>query len=92
VAGDLDAIFAYISKDSPHNASKFVARLLGAIEQLKNFPHRTIVEGEGSRSVMPVRSLPTEGYVVFFRVDDQQHVVRIVHVRHGARQRPHGFD
>ena len=91
VAANLEAIFKRINKDSPQNAPEFVERVLDAIASLKIFPHRTVVEGQGSRTKHPVRSLPVNSYVIFFRVIDEHHVVRVVQVRHGARRRPKRF-
>lgn len=85
---DLKSLHAYISLDSPDNAAKMVERLLTAIESLKLFPHRTVVQYAGSRLKRPVRSLPVKPYVIFFRVLDDDRLVRILTIRHGARRRP----
>jgi plasmid stabilization system protein ParE len=92
VAADLEAIFDHIAKDSPANAGKMVARILTAIERLKILPHRNVVEGQSARLKHPVRSVPVQSYIVYFRVIDEHHVVRILQVRHGARKRPKRFD
>jgi plasmid stabilization system protein ParE len=91
VASDLDAIFNRIAKDSPPNASAFVGRILDAFSGLRIFPHRTVVEGQSPKARNPVRSLAVDSYIVFFRVLDKQEAVRILQVRHGARQRPKRF-
>jgi plasmid stabilization system protein ParE len=83
---DLQRIFAHIAKDSSQNASAMVDRILTAIDGLKGFPHRTIVEADNPDA--PLRSLPVPPYVVFFRVFDAQRAIKILHVRHGARRRP----
>jgi toxin ParE1/3/4 len=87
-AAELQAIFDYIAQDSPQNASGMVARILDAIDKLRMFPHRTVVEKQNPRLKHPVRSLPVQSHIVFFRVIDEQHVVRILRVRHGAMKRP----
>lgn len=37
---DLEAIFEYIRRDSPQNASAMIARLLDAVDGLNILPHR----------------------------------------------------
>jgi toxin ParE1/3/4 len=91
VARDLEAIFDHIAKDSPENAARMVDRILQSIERLKVLPHRNVVEGQSPRLRHPVRSLPVQSYVVYFRVVEEHQVVRIVLVRHGARRRPKRF-
>lgn len=89
---DLERIHEYISKDSPQNADAMISRILDALELVKQFPHRTIVEHQSPKIRYPVRSLPVWPYVVCFRVLDDQSVVRVLHVRHGARRQPKRFD
>jgi toxin ParE1/3/4 len=91
-AKDLEAIFEHIAGDSPSNARGMVERILSAIEHLKDFPHRTVVEGQPAGSKHPIRSLPVESYMVFFRVIDEHRVVRILRVRHGAQRRLKRYD
>ena len=92
VASDLEAIFDHIAKDSPVNAARMVERILTAIERLKILPHRNVVEGQSASLKYPVRSLPVQSYVVYFRVIEEKRVVRVLQVRHGARRRPKRFD
>ena len=54
-AADLQAIFDRIAKDSAANAPKMAARILGAIEDLKRFPNRNVVENQSARVRHPVR-------------------------------------
>lgn len=91
VARDLEGIFKRIAADSPNNAAVFVARILDAIATLKIFPHHNIVAGQSVRSKYPVRSLPVQSYIVFYRVIDEHRIVRVLQVRHGARKRPKRF-
>lgn len=65
-----------------------MTRILDALEPLKQFPHRTVVERQNRKLRHPVRSLPVPPYIVYFRVLDDQRVIRVLHVRHGARRRP----
>jgi plasmid stabilization system protein ParE len=87
VSADLSAIFEHIAKDSRRNAGRMVGRILDAIEGLKIFPHRNVLEGQHPRVKHPVRSLPVGAYMIFFRVEDGPKVLRVLRVRHGAQRR-----
>jgi len=87
-ASDLTRIHEYISRDSVQNADAMVGRILDALEPLKEFPHRNVVAVENPRLAYPARSIVIRPYVVFFRVIEDQKIVRVLHVRHGARRRP----
>jgi toxin ParE1/3/4 len=80
-----------MAKNSPQNALKMVNRILKAIEGLNAFPHRNVVAPQKRRLKHPVRSLPVQSYIIFFRVIEKSRTVRILHVRHGARRRPRRF-
>jgi plasmid stabilization system protein ParE len=86
VSTDLQRIFAHIARDSPQNAASTVARILDLIQSSKTFPHRAVVEVDNPTA--PLRSLPVPPYLVFFRVFDENRIVKVLHVRHGARRRP----
>ena len=88
VLADLEQIHGFISRDSPQNAASRIERILDAIDLLEIFPHRTVVERQTSALRYPVRSLPVKPYVIYFRVIEDERVVVIRHIRHGARQKP----
>jgi toxin ParE1/3/4 len=90
-ANDLEGISDYIAKDSPANAARMVGRILDAIELLKIFPHRNVVEGQHPKIRHPVRTLPVQSYIIFFRVDDARQAVRVLRIRDGAMRRPKRF-
>lgn len=85
---DLEEIHASISRDSPQNAALMLERILDSIDLLEVFPHRTVVERQTSSLRFPVRSLPVKPYVIYFRVIEDERIVVIRHIRHGARQQP----
>ena len=60
-------------------------------EQPLPVAHRTVVEDQDPRLKHPIRSLPVESYVIFFRVIEEHAVVRILRVLHGAQRRPKHF-
>ncbi|MEA2708624.1 MAG: toxin ParE1/3/4 [Phycisphaerales bacterium] len=90
-AADLETIFDRIQSRSPQNAPRVVKRILNAINGLKAFPHRTIARGYIGKVKDPVRSLPVQSWIVFFRVRDDKRDVRVLRVRHGAQRRPRGL-
>src|SRR5438034_10439497 len=85
---DLEGIHAFIAKDSPRNAASMLERILDTIDSLEIFPHRTVVERQSRKIRYPVRSVPAKPYVIYFRVIEEEGVVVIRHIRHGARRRP----
>ena len=89
---DLQSIYDYISKDSQQNAAGTIARILDALEPLKLLPHRSLVERQSTKIRHPVRQITVRPYNVYFRVLDDEKVVRVLHVRHAARRRPKRFD
>ena len=89
---DIEAIYNYIAQDSPVNAAAMVKRILDALEALKQSPHRNLVQRQNRKLRHPVRSLPVQPYIAYFRVYDTGRAVRIIHIRHGARHRPRKFD
>ena len=89
---DIEGIYDHIACDSPDNAPSMVKRILDALEPLRQFPHHNLVQRQNRKLRHPVRSLPVRPYIVYFRVYDDDRVVRIVHVRHAARHRPRKFD
>jgi len=85
---DLERIYDYIAKDSPGRAAQLITRILDSIEPLKQFPHRAVRDGHAAKLRYPVRSLPVRPYIIYFRVLDDEKIVRVLHVRHGSRRRP----
>jgi len=78
---DLDSIWDFIARDSPHYATQTVQRLIDAVEPLATFPAmgRHVPEAESD----DMRELIVGGYRVIYRVMGQQ--VEIATVVHGSR-------
>jgi plasmid stabilization system protein ParE len=87
-ASDLEHIYDWIARDSTDRARSMVQRIMDALEPLKEFPHRTVVGHQNPRLRYPARSLVVRPYVIYFRVLEDKKVVRVLHVRHGARRAP----
>lgn len=82
---DLEAILAwYLTKAGPATAAKVQARIVGAVDKLRDFPER-IRESEripGTRELV-IHPLP---YVAF--VQPQSDHLVVLNVVHGARRFP----
>ena len=85
---DLEGIFDYITRDSPQNARKMIRTLLDAIDGLSILPGRFNVPRSGSVRGRQIRSMPVRPYLVRYRIDEAQKIVRILRIRHGARKKP----
>src|SRR5688500_11357517 len=65
---DLDGIIERIAKRSPQSAKRVLHRILANVDSLKTFPNRTVVRGRGGSGKAPVRTLPVQSWIIFFRV------------------------
>ena len=77
---NLEAIYHYISGESPGRAGPFIQRLIEAAESLQELPRRgrVVPEGDGSQ-----REIFVDSYRLIYRIDNDQ--IFIVTVVHGAR-------
>jgi plasmid stabilization system protein ParE len=64
---NLQAIYDYISKDSPQNAARLVNRILDAMTTLQQFSYRNIVEHQSRKLKYPVRSIVVRPSHLFSR-------------------------
>lgn len=87
-AADLRSIFDYIAQDSPQNAAKVIDGLLIAMDALILFPRRYPVVTSRRQPRHQTRLMPVRPYLVYYRIIEDDHVVLISEVRHGARRRP----
>ena len=79
--GDLEAIHAYIGRDSPFYASRTVEQMLQAIDRLEHFPELGRIVSEFQRPDM--RELIVGAYrIVYHR---ELETVGLVTIVHGAR-------
>lgn len=81
-SADLEAIVAYIARDSPHHALAVADRLIATVEKLARFPRigRIVPEFDDPK----LRQIVWRGYRVIYRVEDVG--VTVVTVIHGARR------
>lgn len=89
---DLDEIWEYIKQTSPANAVKVIDGLWQAMQSLREFPRRYQVVSAHSRPRKAVRRMPVPPYLVYYRVLEGAHVVRVLTVRHGRQRQPRRFE
>ena len=82
---DLEAIRAFIEQDSPHYASVVIARLIRAVDQLRDFPQSGRVVPEFERRA--VREIVERPYRIIYRVTGKDEI-QVLTVHHGARRMP----
>ncbi|MBC7785104.1 MAG: type II toxin-antitoxin system RelE/ParE family toxin [Burkholderiales bacterium] len=87
-AHEIEAIHAWIAQDSPQNARQMVAKIFAAIDGLQVLPHRNVVRHLSPRLRNAVRSLPVRPYVMYFRIAEDDRIVYVLTLRHGARRKP----
>ncbi len=78
---DLESIREYIAKDSEYYASRFIGKILEAVEQVGHFPEmgRRVPEAEEEN----VRELLFQNYRIMYRAQPQR--ILILTVIHAAR-------
>jgi plasmid stabilization system protein ParE len=89
---ELEQLYMWVVERAPQQGAAWFNRLERAILSLDQHPKRCPVAAESIDPDHPVRGLTygrkSHGYRVFFTVDDGTSMVRVVHVRRGARRRP----
>ncbi len=83
---DLQSILGCIADDNPIAAERVGGALLDHIETLRSFPMR----GASVRRDQQVRLLIHTPYPIYYEVDSERGLVRVLHIWHGARKDP-GF-
>jgi toxin ParE1/3/4 len=78
---DLESVRAYIAKDKPIAADKFVARINRAVANLRRFPHLGELLARDDES--EIREISVKSYRVLFRVREDS--IRVLTIIHGAR-------
>jgi toxin ParE1/3/4 len=89
---DLEELYLWVVERAPKQGAAWFNGLERAILSLDHLPDRCSVAPETIDPDQPVRVLRygrrPHVYRIFFTIDDGARVVRVVHVRRGARQRP----
>jgi plasmid stabilization system protein ParE len=84
---DLEAIRAYVARDSEHYAALLVERLFAAVDRLGGLPESGRMVPEFQRT--DLRELIVGSYRIVYRLGDDS--VAVLTVFHGARLFPEGL-
>ncbi len=88
----LEELYLWVVERAATQGAAWFSGLEQAILSLDHFPKRCRMAPESFDSDYPVRVLnygrSPHVYRVFFTVDESANVVRVVHIRRGARQKP----
>ena len=88
----LEELYLWLLERAPSQGAAWFNGLEQAILSLEQHPQRCRIAPESFDPDQPVRVLnygrSPHVYRVFFTVDENANVVRVVHIRRGARQRP----
>ena len=89
---DLEELYLWVVSRAPQQGAKWFNGLEPAVLSLDQHPKRCPVARESIDPNHPVRVLSygrkPHIYRVFFTVEDDARLVRVVHIRRGARRRP----
>ncbi len=78
-----------IEKQAPENASRWLARLLDAIDTLERIPRRHGLDEHQTHmhGADVYRMVFEQTYLVFYTIDQERRRVDVVSFRHGAQER-----
>ncbi len=89
---DLEDLYLWVVDRAPQQGARWFNGLERAVLSLDRHPKRCPVAPERFDPDHPVRVLTygrkSHAYRIFFTIDDDAEIVRVLHVRRGARQRP----
>jgi toxin ParE1/3/4 len=89
---ELEELYLWVVERAPSQGAAWFNGLERAILSLEQLPKRCRVAPESIDPNQPVRVFnygrSPHIYRVFFAIDETANVVRVVHTRRGARQRP----
>lgn len=85
---DLESIYNYVEADTSQKAFAWFNRLAKTIYSLERFPNRgpAIPESKKLRHLLFGKKPHT--YRIIYALDRRNHVVNVLHIRHGARDAP----
>jgi plasmid stabilization system protein ParE len=91
VYDDIDRIIDYILPDSPQNAALVADRILAAAQSLSSLPKRHAVHQHRKDADKTVRAMTVWPFIIYYRILESHHAVKVLTVRHGARRQPRRF-
>lgn len=93
---ELEALYLWVVNRAPSQGAAWFNGLERVVLALDEHPERCPVAPESVDRDRPIRVLSygrkPHVYFVYFTVDHGRHLVRVVHVRRGTRQRPTAAD
>lgn len=88
---DIEEAFVYIEREAPAHARRWLVGLMDLVNSLEEMPERFSIIPESERFDREMRQAlygrRTGVYRIVFRIYHDDHVVRVLCVRHGARDR-----
>ena len=87
---ELEELYLWVVERAPSQGAAWFNGLERAILSLEQLPKRCRIAPESFDPDQPVRvfNYGRSPHLVFFSIDETAKVVRVVHIRRGARQRP----
>jgi plasmid stabilization system protein ParE len=79
----------YIAASAPATAAVWYEGLEQAVQYLGSFPRRCPIAPESQFVGYELRHFVYKSHRIIFRIEEEAHIVRVVHIRH-ARQRSIG--
>lgn len=83
---DVERIYEYIAADAPLAAERWVESIFEAVEGLSRFPRRCAHAPEDEGLRIGLRQLVHGNYRILFTIDEERRLVKVPHIRHGARR------
>jgi plasmid stabilization system protein ParE len=83
---NITAAFEYIYQRSPMNATRWIRGLYSRIETFEEFPGRCGIAREAQQGGEDLRQFIYYSHRIIFRIEEENGIVRILHVRHGAQR------
>jgi plasmid stabilization system protein ParE len=90
-AGIVSAV-AFIRQHSPENAIKWVRGLYKKIQTLETMPERCPLARENEYFEEELRQLVFKSHRIIFRIEKREHLVIVLHVRHGKQRTIEGLN
>lgn len=91
-SAEVVAIHTFIAQDSPQNAVGVTRTLFAAFDSLGQLPYRYRIFKTSKKTGRQIRVMPVPPFLIYYQVIDDERVVRVITVRHGAQRQPRSFN
>ncbi len=82
---DIETIYSYAEADASQHAFAWFNRLVKSIYTLERFPGRGPIISENKKFRHLLFGKKPHIYRIIYAVDKRNHVVNVLHIRHGVR-------